>query len=74
MINLQLMHLWLSKSCVWLFTFRYTGPVSDLDVLRQVVQEGPTSVIFTQLVEWLVQNIADLTGVVERVQAISGWF
>ena len=41
-------------------------------MLKQVTNEGPSSVVFTQLVEWLVQHIADLTGVEERVGAISG--
>ncbi|XP_076441631.1 protein FAM98A-like isoform X2 [Babylonia areolata] len=49
----------------------YTGPLSDLDALAEAVEEGPTSVTFTQLVEWLVQHIADLTGVEERVHAIT---
>ena len=46
--------------------------MSDLDVLTQGIEEGPTSVPFTQVVEWLVQHIADLSGVEERVHAISG--
>ncbi|KAK7504820.1 hypothetical protein BaRGS_00003848 [Batillaria attramentaria] len=49
----------------------YSGPVSDADTLNQLVTEGPNSVAFTHLVEWLVQQIADFTGTEERVSAIS---
>ena len=56
------------------FCYRYAGPVIDTDVLAKAAEGGPTSVVFTQLVEWLVECIADLAGLDERVHAISGLY
>lgn len=49
----------------------YTGPVSSNEVLSKAVQEGSKSVPYTQVVEWLVQQISDFTGTEERVHAIA---
>ncbi|KAK7103112.1 protein FAM98A-like [Littorina saxatilis] len=49
----------------------YAGAISDLDTLTQATKEGATSVAFTQVVQWLVQHIADLAKVEERVHAIN---
>jgi len=55
-----------------LYIFRYEGPLSEEGVLEKASNEGPRSIQYTQLVEWLTKEIKGFTGLEDYVSAING--
>ncbi|CAG5136390.1 unnamed protein product, partial [Candidula unifasciata] len=50
----------------------YTGPLLDEHALSEAAEAGAKSVAFTQLVEWLVTQLAAFCSIDEKVSAIQG--
>ena len=59
---------------VALYYFRYEGPLSEEGVLEKAVNEGPRSIQYTQLVEWITKELKEFTGLEDYVSAINGMF
>jgi hypothetical protein len=58
-------------SIIYLFFFRYTGPLLEEGLLEKALDGGPKSVEYTGLVEWLSKELKILCKLDEHVNALS---
>ena len=52
--------------------YRYEGELINQNALLQSLEEGPSSIQFTKLIEWVTTELANFAEVDDHVQAISG--
>lgn len=61
----------MSKFAFFSFKFSYTGPLLDVSQLRNAVNEGPKSPLYTEVVSFLAKELKVLCNLDEEVNAIT---